>query len=131
MASDAEMVLCFTPSHVEGLPSVTEVAVFPDRLELLSAGCWRVIPFRTIARWYRRAWLYRPLAWLGWICGRPAVADRDWFHPPAERFFRFYTEPPITVYLADEPRETAYGHTLFRRVQDVITAGRFGTMDLG
>ncbi len=121
----------FVPSRVDGLPSVTEVAVSPDRLELLSEGRWVVIRFRAIARWHRYAWLGRLLARLGSIRGWPAVADRDWFHPPAERFFRFYTTPPITVFLVDEPRETAYGHTLFRRVQDVIAVGGFTTFDLG
>lgn len=35
--------LRFVPSRVDGLPDVTDVAVFPDRLELLSAGKWVVI----------------------------------------------------------------------------------------
>lgn len=63
--------------------------------------------------------------------GWPSVADRDWFHPPAERFFRFYTDPPITVFLPNEPRETSYRETTFRRVQDVLMVGGFTTFDLG
>lgn len=122
----------FAPSSVEGLPSVAEVAVFPDRLELLSEGRWIVTRFRDIARWYRRGRLYRPLAQLGLgVWGYPSVADRDWFHPPAGRFFRFYTTPPITVYMPDEPPETSYGRTTFRRIQDVLAVSRFGTVDLG
>jgi hypothetical protein len=131
MAAVSEGGLRFVSSRVEGLPSVTEVAVFPDRLELLSADRWVVIRFLDIARWYRRGWLYRPLARLGWVRGYPSVADRDWFHPPSGRFFRFFTEPPVTVYLPDEPAETGYGQTMFRRVQDVMGAGGFGTFDLG
>ena len=124
--------LRFVPSAVEGLPSVTEAAVFPDRLELLSEGRWVVTRFRDIARWSRRGRLCRPLARLGLgVWGYPFVADRDWFHPPAGRFFRFYTTPPITVYMPDEPRETSYGRTMFRRVRDVLSAGGFGTVDLG
>jgi hypothetical protein len=124
--------LRFIPSAVKGLSAVTEVAVFPDRLELLSAGEWVRIRFFDIARWYRHGWLYRPLAWLGWgIRGWPSVADRDWFHPPAGRFFRFYTEPPVTVYLPDEPPETSYGQTIFRRVQEVMAKGGFASFDLG
>ena len=65
MASTAEPNLRFVPSAVEGLPSVTEAAVFPDRLELLSEGQWVVIRFLHIARWHRWGWLYRPLARLG------------------------------------------------------------------
>jgi hypothetical protein len=126
-----EQFLRFVPSNVEGMPSVTEVVVFPDRLELLSAGQWVVIRFLDIARWYRRGWLYRPLARLGWIRGYPSIADRDWFHPPAGRFFQFYTEPPLTVYMPDEVVGTPYGQTMFRRFQNIIGLGGFSTFDLG
>ncbi len=132
MATAAEDVLRFVPSAVEGLPAVTEAAVFPDRLELLSDGKRVVIRFLDIARWYRRGWLYRPLARLGFgVRGWPSVADRDWFHPPPGRFFRFFTAPPVTVYMPDEPPETGYVQTMFRRVQDVLAAGVFSTFDLG
>jgi hypothetical protein len=132
MATNAEAGLRFVPSAVEGLPSVTEAAVFPDRLELLSAGRLVVVRFLDVARWHGLGWLYCPLSWLGGrVLGWPMVADRDWFHPPAGRFFRFFTTPPITVYMPDEPPETSYGQTMFRRVQDVLAAGGFGTCDLG
>lgn len=132
MAATAESGLRFAPSAVEGLPSVTEVAVFPDRVELLSEGKWFVIRFLDIARWHRCGWLYRLLARLGrTVRGWPMVADRDWFHPPSRRFFRFFTLPPLTVYMPDEPPDTCYGQTMFRRVQNVLLAGGFLTFDLG
>jgi hypothetical protein len=126
-----ENSLVFTPSLVEGLPSVTEVAVFPNRLELVAASKRVVIRFLDIARWYRYGWLWRPLARLGWVRGNPSVADRDWFHPPSRRFFAFYTRPPVVVYLPEEPAGLGYGQTMFRRVQNVISAGGFCTFDLG
>lgn len=132
MATAAQDGLRFVPSGVEGLSAVTEAVVFPDRLELLTEGKWVAIRFLDIARWYRHGWLYRPLTRLDLgVRGWPSVADRDWFHPPAGRFFRFFTRPPITVYMPDEPPETNYGQTIFRRVQDVLAAGGFGTFDLG
>jgi hypothetical protein len=132
MTTPSENGLRFVPSAVEGLPNVTEAAVFPDRLELLAAHQKIVIRFIDIARWHRLGWLYEQLARRGWrVRGWPMVADRDWFHPPAGRFFRFYTDPPITVYLPDEPRDTGYGETLFRRLQDVLILGGFATNDLG
>ena len=132
MATSAETSLRFMPSAVEGLPHVTEVAFFPDRMELLSDGKLVVIAFLDIARWCRGGWMYRPLARLGLgVRGYPSVADRDWFHPPARRFFRFYTAPPVTVYMPDEPRALSYGETMFRRVQNVLGLGGFGTFDLG
>src|ERR1041385_7153395 len=106
MTTAAGECLRFVPSAVEGLPAVTEAAVFPDRLELLSEGKWVVIRFLDIARWYRYGWLYRPLARFGFgVSGRPSVADRDWSPPPAGRFFRFYGKPTVTVHMPDEPAE--------------------------
>jgi hypothetical protein len=132
MPSDEEHGLRFVPSKVDGLADVTDVAVFPDRLELWSHGERVVIRFMDIARWYRGGWLFHPLARLRLgVWGRPFVADRDWFHPPAGRFFRFYTGPEVTVFMPDEPAELGYAETIFRRVQDVIGLGGFGTCDLG
>lgn len=127
----AKSTIRFVPSAAEGVATVAEVVVFADRLELLSEGAWIIIRFRDIARWDRHRWWYRLLARLGFVAGWPSVADRDWFHPPAERYFRFYTDPPITVFMPDEPRETPYGETMFRRVQELMATGGFGTVDLG
>jgi hypothetical protein len=132
MTTLAELSLRFVPSAVEGLPDVSEVTIFPNRLELLSAGKPIVIRFLDIARWDRHGRLYRALVRLGMgVRGYPSVADRDWFHPPARRFFRFYTVPPVTVYMVEEPPEVTYGETMFRRVQGVIALGGFATYDLG
>ena len=49
---------------------------------------------------------------------------------PTERFVRFYTTPAITVYLPDDA-PTVYDFTLFRRIQNVIAAGGYSTLDLG
>lgn len=132
MTTPSKDTVRFVPTTVEGLPSVAEVVVFSNRLELLSEGNWVVIRFIDIARWYRRGWLYRPLAWLGMgVRGWPSVADRDWFHPPSGRLFRFYSVPQATIYLPDEPPDTSYGHTIFRQVQDVMAQGGYSTFDLG
>ncbi|HVX63291.1 MAG TPA: hypothetical protein VHC19_21900 [Pirellulales bacterium] len=123
--------LSFTPSRFEGLPEVTKVAVYPDHLELLSAGAWIVIRFVDIAAWRRPAFLWRWLARLGWRPHWLLVGQRNWFNAPAERFFRFNTQPRIVIYMPDEPAGTNYANTLFRRVQDIMLAGGFYTWDLG
>jgi hypothetical protein len=132
MAMSAECPLQFVPSAVDGLPAVTEAKVFPDRLALCSEGKWLVIRFLDIARWHRLGWLYRSLARLGLgVRGWPSVAERDWFHPPTGRFFRFLTTPPITVFMPDEPPETGYTRSMFRQLQDVLIVAGFSTFDLG
>jgi hypothetical protein len=128
---EAERCLRFVPSRVEGLADVSEVAIFPDRLELKSAGRWVVYPFVAMAKWPQPAWFWRLLYRLGrrprWL----PVADRDWFHPPSERFFAFYTTPKLIVYMPDDecysPREATY----FAEVQEILAAGGFSTFDLG
>jgi hypothetical protein len=105
--------LRFVPSRVEGLQEVSEVAVFPDRLEMCSAGKWLSFPFVAMAQ------------------NGSLVGERDWFHSPAERFFRFFTTPRIVLFLPDEPAETNYGNTWFWRVREVMGGGGFDTWDLG
>jgi hypothetical protein len=123
-------VLRFAPSRVEGLENVEEVVCHPDRLEVLAAGTSITIRFADIARWPNPRWLSRAVHRLGWKRPWLPVADRDWFHPPRDRFFRFYTKPPIVVYMpVDDPYprdESTFGH-----LQEVLAAGGFSTFDLG
>jgi hypothetical protein len=50
--------------------------------------------------------------------------------PPAGRFFRFYTDPNVTVCMpADEP--AGLGGSCFGRVQEVMRVGGFHTFNLG
>ena len=128
---DPQPYLSLVPSRVEGLAAVTEVVVRPDRIELRSAGGWVSMRFAEIARWPRPAWLWRLASRHGLRPRWLPVGDRDWFHPPRDRFFQSYTDPPLKVYLTDEDRKIGYGETLFRRVQDVIMAGGYNTYDLG
>jgi hypothetical protein len=127
----AEQCIRFVPSRVEGLSEVSEAAIYPDRLELLSAGRWVAFRFFDIAKWPRPTWLWRFLSRYGWRPRWLPVADRDWFHPPRDRFFAFYTRPSVIVFMADEDPELGYGETLFRRIQDVMLAGGFHSFDLG
>ena len=123
--------LQFVPSRVEGQPKVTEVAVFSDRLELCSAGKWLSLPFVEMVEWPQPKWFWQLMAWLGWKRRFLAVGERDWFHPPKNRFFRFFSSPPVVVYMPEEPADSSYGNTLFRRVQEIMRRGGFSTWDLG
>jgi hypothetical protein len=124
--------LRFVPSEVQGLPNVTEVAVFPDRLELLSEGNWVVIRLFDIARWHHCGWLYRPLAQLGFrVRGWPSVADRMWYPRPGVSYFEFYTSPKIVVHVPYYPTDVGHMDTVFQRVKQVMGEGGFSTFDLG
>lgn len=59
------------------------------------------------------------------------TGERDWFHTPSDRFFRFYTRPEITVYCEAEHEDVDYRETLFFQINQTILAGGFDTFDLG
>src|SRR5262249_56852241 len=101
-------LVSFRPSHAEGLPDVQEVVVRPDRLEVNAAGSWLTFPFSRIGRRQES----RLVSFVKRLAGRQPwpvmVADRDWFHPPPDRFFLWYTDPPLrTCMPEDEPAEYA------------------------
>ena len=127
MRSDA--YVRFVPSRVEGLPAVSEVRVSPDRIEANSAGEWAAFRFSEIAAWPRPGWLWRLLHR---TVRRPAglpVGDRDWFHAPPDRYFSFYTEPRLVVYMPVDEAED-YEQSTFVRIRRILAAGGFQTLDL-
>ncbi len=121
--------LSFVPSRVDGLDDVSLVTIHPDRIVFDLCESQRVFMFRDFGQSvgsfferigdllrFRRPWRI--------------VGERDWFHPPPDRFFRFYTQPQITVYMPDDDvRE--YGPSVFCRVQCIWRSGRVDTFDLG
>lgn len=127
----SEPCLRFAPVRAEGWPDVTEVAVHSDRLEFLSAGEWKAFRFEDMAQWPRPVWLRKRLARLTGRRPFLPVAERDWFHQEGGKFFRFYTEPPLTVFLPAE-EGVGYHQSLFRRIQAVMfSVGGYGSWDLG
>jgi hypothetical protein len=128
--SPQDHTLRFVPTRVGGVADVTEVAVFPDRLELVSDEKRLSFPYCDMARWPQPRWLWRLLSWIGIRPGWLPIGERDWFHPPNERYIRFYATPPMTIYIPDDPH-TVYHLTLFRRIQNMIAAGGYSTFDLG
>ena len=121
----------FAPSRVEGLAHVKAVTVLPDRIELCSARDVIVHRFAEIARWPRPRWLWSALYRLGiqprWL----PVADRDWFHAPADMYFEFYTSPPLKIFMPRDESKSDYASSYFVRLQTIIGEGGFDTCDLG
>jgi hypothetical protein len=122
--------ITFVPSRVDGLDAVSRVKIRPSQIEFEMPDSRRVFAFKSISR-PQESWLSSFLKRLTFRRPYPRViADRDWFHAPPDRFFRFYTTPPITVYMpADDVHEHAQSH--FGRIQQVIRSGRFATFDMG
>jgi hypothetical protein len=84
-----------------------------------------------IARWPTPAFLWKLLYRLGVTPRWLPIADRDWFHEPAEMFFEFYTKPPLKVYMPRDESKAQYASSYFVRIQNVLREGGFHTFDLG
>jgi len=119
----------FCPSHVEGLEGVGEVAIHVDRLEVNVDGQWRSFRFADIGRRQESALA----SYLRRLCGGKAlprlVGERDWCRPPRERFFRWYTDPPLTMFMPEDEGE-AYSSGYFPLIHAVLQTGAFSTIDL-
>jgi hypothetical protein len=127
---EAAGLVRFRPSRAEGLPDVREIVVHPDRLEVNTGGSWLTFPFRRMGR-RSESWV---MSLIKRLARRPPwpvlVADRDWFHPPPDRYFLWYTDPPLrTCMPEDEPVERAASY--FYRIQAVLGLGGYATFDLG
>ena len=130
LVADTEKLVRFAPSRADGLPDVREVVVRPDRLDVNTEGEWITFPFCKIGRRQESA----VVSFLKRLVGKdPAVklvGERDWCRPPKDRFFIWYTSPPLKTYMPeDEGRD--YGSSYFPRIHRVMWAsGRYGTFDL-
>ena len=122
--------LRFVPSRVQGLPDVSEVCLFHDRLEARSAGEWVVFRFMDMASWPQPAWFWRLLHRAGWRSAGPPVGERDWFQSPPDRYFSFYSEPPLVVFMPVDERDD-YDRSTFMQIFHIMAGGGFHTNDLG
>ena len=127
---EAQVPVQFTPSRSEGLPDVGEVVVFPDRIEVETEGRWVKFAFADIARPQEP----RAISLLKRVLGKTPwpllVADRDWFHPPKDRFFLWYTDPPLKTCMPQDETQD-YDTSYFARIRRVVQSGGFATYDLG
>jgi hypothetical protein len=127
MTSADEVV--FVPSRIDGMASSNTVAIRRDRLEIITPAGVVVHMFEDFARWPQPVALWRVLFRLGYRMSRLDIGDRDWFHDPPDRYFRFYTSPPTTICMPDDAADDAA--STFSRVRDVMERGGFTTRDLG
>lgn len=113
----------FTPSRVEGAAgSVVEVAVLPDRIELLSAdGGLTKLPLSTIAPPPEPPTVFG--RFLPGKVRRPPVAALS-FSPARyeDSYIRFMSTPPLTVYMPAEG-PARFPDSVFSRILRVLSAG--------
>jgi hypothetical protein len=125
-----ERFVRFRPSRAEGLPDVREVVVHPDRLEVNTAGSWVAFSFKRIGRRQEPRLLSLAKRLVGRAPWPVMVADRDWFHPPPDRYFLWYTDPPLRTYMPEDESADRAG-SYFARIQMVLASGGYATFDLG
>jgi len=122
--SGAAESIRFVPSRVVGLPAVTEVAVWPDRLQLLSAGRWLSYRFADMQKPLWPAPFWATVSRLGWR--RPRfIAEGHWFGDPRQRHIAFYLEPRLCVYMPSHDWQADYSKSIFARIQTLIRLGGF------
>jgi hypothetical protein len=115
----------FVPSRVEGVSGVCEVAVFPDRLEVLGERGWVAVSFADFAKGAQKSWLLNRKPKLGRV-GAILYSTQRY----GDSHVRFLTDPPITIYMpANGP--TQFPHSVFWQIQRTIRSGRYELIDLG
>jgi hypothetical protein len=119
----------FRPSKVRGLPDVDEVAVYPDQLDVRTAGEWRTFRFADFGLRQDSQWGARLKEKLGIRPYRTLVAHLVYVREPYEEsHFEFLTDPRLTVYMpADGPALSPDSH--FRRIQEVLRRGGYTADD--
>lgn len=128
---DDEVEVRFVPSKVEGLDGVVrEVIVRRDAIELLTDSGPVRYAFASFA-WREEPWLNMVLKRAVGMCPYPRnVGERDWCREPHDRFIRFFTKPPMTVYMPVDEGD-GWGGTTFGRIVELMGRGGFSTWDLG
>ena len=104
--------------------NVTEFALYADRICFtVEENREIVFHFRDLVRTSRTWWLnlfFRDRVLY--------VGERDFCRD--ERFFRWFTDPEISVYTPEDPPGDSYKDTWFCKIHEVMNHGPFRTYDL-
>ena len=126
----SRQVVSFTPSRVDGLENVIVVSVYRYKIKLKTKNKTFVYKFGRIAIWPSPIWLNQIKALLGTPPKWLPVADRDSFHAPQDRYFQFFTQPPIKIFMPlDDPEEVQ--SSTYWRVREILWQGGYNSYDLG
>ena len=116
------------PTRAEGLPAVTEIVFYHDRMMVCSAGQWLAIAFAPLARWPRPVRIRKVLAWFGIQPPWRTIANRNWVDTETESLFEFYSNPPFRLWL---PYDDDYVASPYFQVQQFLRQAGFDTFDMG
>lgn len=125
----AASLLTVIPSKVEGIDRVHKIIVHPDQLEIYRSESTLRINFAQIAR-PQGSVFYRFMQRAIGKTLPSLVADRNFFARPNERWFAFYTEPELRIFMPDDESKE-YPASYFFRIQQVIRSGGYETYDCG
>jgi hypothetical protein len=118
----------FVPSKVEGLCSVESVSIYPDKVEIVTQTEVINYNFQSLVQRYCSEWFWRFKHKIGFR-SNPYIGEKYFECPPQNRFFLFYTEPQIKVFMpADEPEnwiKASYGKSQF-----MMHRGGYALMDM-
>lgn len=125
--SAVESVVRFVPPEVEGLSGVEEVAIHPDRVEVLANGAPVIVRFSDIAR-RQESVVDR---WLKWLLGRPpyplVVGEREFC--TERRYVTFFANPRLKIHTPPD-HDADYTDTYLFRIEAILRHGGYMTDDL-
>ena len=122
-------LLTVIPSKVEGIDHIHKIIVHPDQLEIYRSEGTLRINFAQIAR-PQGSVFYRFMQRAIGKTLPSLVADRNFFARPNERWFAFYTEPELRIFMPND-ESIEYPSSYFFRIQQAIRSGGYDTYDCG
>ncbi len=129
MDSDCTNEECvrFTPPEFHGLLDVKEVAIYPDRIEVQTAGQWVSFRFGSFGRRQENVLM----SWMKRLFGRIPrsllVGEREFC--TRSRYVAFFTNPKLVIYTPPD-HDALYSETYIYRINAMLRMGGYITADL-
>ena len=125
-ATDEESVR-FVPAGVVGLEDVTEVAIFPNRLEVKVKGKLLTFVFDSFAKRQQNAFTFRMMRLFGRATEPLLVGEREFCTD--RRYVTFHTTPNLKIHTPPDPPNN-YAGTYLARINAILHRGGYATHDL-
>ena len=117
----------FIPPEVQGIPDVSEVAIFSDRVEVQTASIRTTFRFENVAK-RQEAIL---ISWLKRLVGKApfplVVGEREFC--TKRRYVSFYTNPMLKAFTPPDA-DAPYQETYIFRINDLLQRSGYCTYDM-